>query len=151
MSESQALPGHDFGLAASRFHRARRHAVETALQPFALSGTEYGALVFVDRNPGTSNADLARFLFITPQALGRLTAQLHARGLLVRHADEAVGRRRPLALTSAGTRAVREAEPAVERAQQELLRPLTTVEQLAFLHALDACTPFLESPRKDLT
>ena len=151
MNTSRALPGHDFGLAASRFHRATRQAIEAALEPFELSGAQYGALVFVDRNPGTSNADLARFLLITPQALGRVTAQLGVRGLLVRDADEAIGRRRPLALTPLGTRVVREAEPAVERAQQQLLSPLTTEQQLAFLHALDACTPFPDSPGKDLT
>lgn len=151
MNESRALPGHDFGLAASRFHRATRQAVEAALGPFALSATEYGALVFVDRNPGTSNADLARFLLITPQALGRVTAQLDARGLLARHADEVIGRRRPLALTPSGAQVVREAEPAVECAQQQLLSPLTHAQQLAFLHALDACTPLPDSPRKDPT
>lgn len=141
----------DVGIAATRFHRALRGAVEAALDPFRLSGGEYGALLFVDRNPGSSNADLARFLIVTPQALGRLTAGLEEKGLVQRRAEEATGRKRPLSLTAEGLDLLRRASPLVEEAQRVLLSPLDAAEQSAFLRALELCTTNADRPRKDLS
>jgi DNA-binding MarR family transcriptional regulator len=140
MQKAPQLLGHDIGVAATRFHRVMRQVVQDALDPFGLSGTEYGALLYIERNPGSSNADLARFLLITPQALGRVTSRLQEGGLLVRYPGAANGRRLPLALSPAGARALRAAEPAVEKAQRRLLIPLTPDQQAAFFHALNACT-----------
>jgi DNA-binding MarR family transcriptional regulator len=149
MNESPQLLGHDVGVAATRFHRVMRQAVQDALDPFDLSGTEYGALLYVERNPGSSNADLARFLLITPQALGRVTARLQERDLLVRDIGDARGRRLPLALSPAGGRALRAAEPAIEDAQRQLLSPLTPDQQAAFFQALNICVSHTDSRMKD--
>jgi len=148
---SAAKSAHDVGLAATRFHRSMKNAVGAALEPFELTGAEYGALLFLDRNPGTSNADLARFLIISPQALGRLTSRMQEQGLLLRDAGHVVGRRQPFSLTVIGADLLRRAEPDVEAAQQTLLSPLSPEEQRSFLHALDACSTPTENPRKDPT
>jgi DNA-binding MarR family transcriptional regulator len=95
------------------------------------------------------NADLARFLLITFQALGRVTSGLQECGLLVRGAGDGNGRRLPLTLSSAGTRALRAAEPAVGDAQRRLLSPLTPGQQAAFCHALNARTSHNDSRSKD--
>jgi DNA-binding MarR family transcriptional regulator len=84
------------------------------------------------------NADLARFLRITPQALGRVTSRLQECGLLVRDAVDGNGRRLPLTLSPAGARALGAVEPAVEDTQRRLLSPLTPGQQAAFLYALNA-------------
>jgi DNA-binding MarR family transcriptional regulator len=149
MDDATPLLGHDIGIAATRFHRVMRQIVQDALDPFGLSGTEYGALVYIEGNPGSSNADLARFLLITPQALGRVTSRLQDRGLLTRTAGDDGSRRLPLTVSPAGTRALRAAEPAVEAAQRQLLSPLTASEQAAFFHALDACTSHTDTRSKD--
>jgi DNA-binding MarR family transcriptional regulator len=149
MHESPQLLGHDIGVAATRFHRVMRQVVQDALDPFDLSGTEYGALLYIEGNPGSSNADLARFLLITPQALGRVTLRLQECGFLVRYPGAANGRRLPLALSTAGARALRVAEPAVEKAQQRLLSPLDPDQQAAFFSALNACTSHTDSRPKD--
>jgi DNA-binding MarR family transcriptional regulator len=150
-ANSDSLWAHDVGLAATRFHRSMKNAVDAALEPFGLTGAEYGALLFVDRNPGTSNADLARFLIITPQALGRITARMQNQGVLTRNAEDSVGRRQPLSLTAVGVTALRRAEPHVESAQQALLNPLSPAQQQSFLRALDLCAASTNDPRKDPT
>ena len=119
MHPADLFDGHDLGVAATRFHRAMKQSVATALEPFGLTGAAYGALHFIDGHDEPSNTALARYLIITPQALGRLTAQLEGEGLMVRRrAGKSL--RYSLALTVEGARRMSAAQPAVESHPQVL-------------------------------
>lgn len=126
---------HDLGVAATRFSKAMTQAVTEALVGSGLSRSEYGALDYIQRNPGISNAELARYLRITPQALGRLTKRLIDRGL-VEAATGGPGRRQPIAPSAAGRELYERTRPLVEAVLQGLLAELAAPERHALLKML---------------
>lgn len=138
MTAGKGSEGHDIGVAATRFQRAMRNNVTQALGDFRLTGTEYGALDYLSRHTETSNSDLARFLLVSPQSLGKLTACLDQRGLLVRESAPGAHRYR-LTLTPDGVTTLAATRPHVEAAQQRLLDPLTPEERAQFARALTLC------------
>lgn len=77
-----------------------------------LTPTHFGVLVQLARNPGISQAALARSVFITPQGLGGVLTTMQERGLVSR-GDASPGRPTPVALTEAGRAALHRAMPAV--------------------------------------
>lgn len=140
--------GHDLGVAATRFHRAMRQNVADALGPFGLTGAEYGALHYLSQHADPSQSELARYLMVTPQSLGTLTARLDDRGLLARVPAERA-HRYCLALTSDGERALADARPSVEAAQQRLLAPLDPDERMQLARALTLCSDRHDDPKDD--
>ncbi|WP_344073012.1 MarR family winged helix-turn-helix transcriptional regulator [Prauserella alba] len=115
-----------------------RNNVAQALDTLGLTGAEYGALDYISRHADPSNADLARYLLVTPQSLGKLTAGMRSRGLLHRAPTQG-SHRYHLALTPDGQQALARARPHVEAAQQRLLAPLDRQERIRFARALTLC------------
>jgi DNA-binding MarR family transcriptional regulator len=86
-----------------------------------LTSSETSAMARIDRTGPTTPTELARLERISPQSMGATLAALEERGLVVREADPADGRRAILSLTQAG---------------QELLRRRRSARSELLSHAL---------------
>jgi len=85
----------------------------TAFGDVELTPTHFGVLMQLARQPGTSQAALARSIFMTPQAMSELLTTLQARGLITRTPGQ-TGRPTSVTLTDAGRSALHRAIPRVE-------------------------------------
>lgn len=132
------------GWTLVRAYQLMARRFTAAFAEAGLTPTHFGVLVQLARHPGSSQAALARSVFMTPQAMGELLATLQDRGLVTRQAQQR-GRPIPVALTEAGLGALRRAIPAVTALNQPEVLGLTAAEDAtlnALLHkvrdALDA-------------
>lgn len=102
-----------------------------------LTPIQFGVLLQLDREPGQSNAALARAVLVTPQSMSELLTGLVADGLVAR--DPAT-RGRPVAthLTAAGRAALRRCEAPVAAVEASLA---LTDDQRATLAALLSLIP----------
>jgi DNA-binding MarR family transcriptional regulator len=109
-----------------------RRRLRQAREPDELSMPETSALARIDRGGPMTSAELARLEQISPQSMGATVAQLGDKGLIERTADPSDGRRAVIALTPAGTEAVRNRRA---RADETLAAALEgfTVEERALL------------------
>jgi MarR family transcriptional regulator, lower aerobic nicotinate degradation pathway regulator len=129
-----ALPGH-------HIRRLQQIAVALFLQetePLGLTPVQYAALQAVASAPGTDQRTLARTIGLDTSTTGGVIDRLEARGLLLRSANPDDRRVRLLALTDAGQTLLREATPAMLRAQQRILAPLPPAERAEFMRLLRA-------------
>jgi len=128
------LPGH---------HIRRLHQIAVAIflqevQAQGLTPVQYAALQTVANMPGIDQRTLARTIGLDTSTTGGVIDRLQARGLLLRNADPGDRRVRLLSLTAAGHGLLREAQPAMQRAQQRILEPLPAAERDEFMRLLRA-------------
>jgi len=102
---------------------------------------ETAALARLDRGGPATSADLARAEQISPQSMGTTLAALEARGLVVRAADPADGRRAVMSLSEAGLQALRARRNS---RTEKLARALSSGFSDAELDRLRAAAPLLE-------
>lgn len=88
----------------------RRLRAESAGQ--ALSMSQTGVLVRLDRSGPSTVADLARLEHVTPQSMGATIASLEDEGLVARTVDPNDARRWNASLTGGGKRVLREGRAA---------------------------------------
>jgi DNA-binding MarR family transcriptional regulator len=62
--------------------------VTDVLVGFHLTPTQYAALLMLECNPGSSSAQLARLVNVTPQSMGVIMNKLEERGLVTREPAE---------------------------------------------------------------
>lgn len=74
---------------------------------------QYACLELVGRQPGLSNADLARGAFVTRQSMNGVLRALQDRGLVSRPATAEHGRARPTEPTASGRVLINAASTAV--------------------------------------
>lgn len=135
MNQAPRYLAHDIGVAATRFQRAMSLLVGIALEPFDLTAAEYGVLDHVRSNPGVSNAELARYLLITPQALGRISTGLQERGY-IRRTPTTGGRRSPIAVTAEGLALSERIKPVIDHALRALFASVEAVDLSVLLQTL---------------
>jgi DNA-binding MarR family transcriptional regulator len=82
--------------------------------------------------PGMSNAEMARQIGVSPQAMNIVVRALQDRDLIVRPSTVAAGRSRPTELTRAGHALVRETDAGVRAADDRLLAKLTPEQRREF-------------------
>jgi len=130
--ELDGLPGH---------HIRRLHQIAVAIflqevEPQGLTPVQYAALQAVANAPGTDQRTLARTIGLDTSTTGGVIDRLEARGLLLRNANPEDRRVRLLRLTAAGEALLRDATPAMLRAQQRILEPLPAAERDEFMRLL---------------
>jgi len=106
-----------------------------------LSLPESSALARLDRGGPATPGALAKLEQISPQSMGATLGGLEARGLIVRRADPADGRRVVLSLTEAGHEVLRNKRGA---RTEQLARALSAGFTPAELGHLMAAAPLLE-------
>jgi MarR family transcriptional regulator, lower aerobic nicotinate degradation pathway regulator len=122
-------------------HIRRLHQIAVAIflqeaQTQGLTPVQYAALQAVANAPGVDQRTLAKSIGLDTSTTGGVVDRLQARGLLLRGASLEDRRVRLLTLTDAGQALLRQAIPAMLRAQQLILEPLPPAERQEFMRML---------------
>ena len=107
----------------------RAEVTREALDPLDLTFTQYLCMRLLSQAPGRSNADLARDLFVSPQAMNMTVRGLQDRGLVTRPSTVASGRSLPTELTREGVALLARTDDGVRQAEQRVLMPLSDRDQ----------------------
>jgi DNA-binding MarR family transcriptional regulator len=131
MRDNNDMPGH----LARRFQQiavAIFHA-EVEEAGFDLTPVQYAALAALERNPGIDQATLAGLIAYDRTTITGVIDRLVQKGLLLRLASPRDRRANVLEMTEEGSRVLQGVVPAVEAAQDVMLRGLTQEETEEFL------------------
>jgi DNA-binding MarR family transcriptional regulator len=110
----------------------------TVLDPLGLSFPQYLCMRVLSKSPGRSNAELARDMYVSPQAMNTVVRSLQDRGLVTRPASVASGRSLPAELTAAGRETLSRTDAGVRAAEQRLMANLTDAQRRDFKRILAA-------------
>lgn len=118
----------------------RAEVTAGALEPLDLSFPQYICMRILSHSPGRSNAELARDVMVSPQAMNMVVRGLQERGIVNRPASVDAGRSLPAELTKAGAALLKRTETGIRAAENRVLAPLPERDQrdlrrlLAALH-----------------
>ena len=124
------------GYAIRRLHQI---AVGIFLQEAGESGVtpvQYAALQVVGNQPGIDQRTLARTIALDTSTTGGVVDRLEARGWLERRMSPEDRRARQLFLTPPGEQGLADTLPAMLRAQEQILAPLTPRQRTEFMRLL---------------
>jgi DNA-binding MarR family transcriptional regulator len=128
------------GYALKRTATALRTAMEASLRSLGLSVPQYSCLEILNARPGISNADLARGVFVTRQAMHQLLGGLQEAGLV---SAGGRGRVQRYSLTPEGQRIITAASAAVAAVEEQMLSGLQPSERQRLHSDLERCTAAL--------
>ncbi|CAN5704824.1 hypothetical protein BH24ACT5_BH24ACT5_17660 [soil metagenome] len=106
--------GVDFGYVVKQTQQAYRSRMDRALGAFGLSTPQYVVLAALDHLGATSNAELARACFVTPQSMHSIVATLERRALIRRPPVPDTGRALRATLTDDGRSLLDQAADVVQ-------------------------------------
>ena len=133
----EVLDDQPLGYLLSRVANALRAEVTaTALEPLGLAFPQYICLRVLSKFPGRSNAELARDMNVSPQAMNMVLRALEQRGLVTRPASVASGRSLPAELTREGANLLKRTDSGVRAAERRLMAGLTADERREFKRML---------------
>lgn len=115
---SAFVPHETLGYALKRAQHAMRQNMDRQLKDLGLSAPQYSVLASVEREPGISNAQLARLAFVTPQTMQAMLVKLEQAGLIARAPDADHGRIQHTTLTAHGGKVLGLAHAAAFRSEQ---------------------------------
>jgi DNA-binding MarR family transcriptional regulator len=131
------LTDEPLGYLLHRVATALRAEVTTkALEPVGLTFPQYICMRILSRTPGQSNADLARDVMVSPQAMNMVVRGLQDRGLVARPASVPSGRSLPAELTHEGGNLLARVDTAVRKAERHVLEPLSAAQRAEFKELL---------------
>lgn len=124
------------GYAIRRLHQIAvgiflQEAGETGVTP-----VQYAALQVVGNQPAIDQRTLARTIALDTSTTGGVIDRLEARGWLERRTSPEDRRARQLFLTPAGMQGLVDTVPAMLRAQEQILAPLTARQRSEFMRLL---------------
>ncbi|MFC9502786.1 MarR family winged helix-turn-helix transcriptional regulator [Streptomyces sp. NPDC057002] len=108
---------------------------EQRLRPLSIAAAQYTLLISVHTDPGLTGAELARRLYVTPQAVASQVARLEERGLLERRPHPRHRHVQELHLTDTGMEVLRQADAVIMDIEQQITEKLGP-ERHAHLTAL---------------
>jgi DNA-binding MarR family transcriptional regulator len=125
------------GYLLSRVMFALKADVTAAvLDPLEVAFPAYLCMRVLSKFPGQSNADLARALSVSPQAMNMVLRGLEDRGLLTRPASVSSGRSLPAQLTREGEELLKRTDAGVRAAEDRLMANLSAQERNQFKRTL---------------
>ncbi|GAA6142097.1 MarR family transcriptional regulator [Hydrogenophaga sp. 5NK40-0174] len=107
-------------------------AAETGLTP-----VQFGVLQVVCNQPGIDQRTLARAIALDASTTGGVVDRMASRGWLKRATSREDRRARVLTLTAEGEVLLASVVPAMQKAQHQILAPLTPRQQKDFVHLLN--------------
>jgi DNA-binding MarR family transcriptional regulator len=110
----------------------------TVLDPLEVAFPEYLCMRVLSKYPGQSNAELARALSVSPQAMNMVLRGLEDRGLVTRPTSVASGRSLPAQLTREGEDLLKQTDAGVRAAERRLMAGLTIDQRREFKRILVA-------------
>ena len=131
------LEDQPLGYLLSRVANALRAEVTaTALQPLNVAFPQYICMRILSKHPGRSNAELARDMNVSPQAMNMVLRGLEDRGLVSRPASVSSGRSLPAQLTREGEDVLKRTDSGVCAAERKLMAHLTADQRREFKRTL---------------
>lgn len=129
-------------------HRLRQR-LDAELGQLGITAPQNAVLLAVANNPRTSNAELARAAFVTPQTMQAILVNLERGGLIVRSPHPEHGRVIMSELTTKGKRAVADGVKAADAVERQMLSGLSTEEAQILCDLLKRCaTALADAPPK---
>jgi DNA-binding MarR family transcriptional regulator len=127
------LEDQPLGYLLYRVHNALRSEVTvTVLEPLGLTFPQYICMRILSRYPDRSNAELARDINVSPQAMNMVLRALEERELVTRPASVPSGRSLPAALTREGMELLDKTDAGVQAAEQKLMAGLSSRQRADF-------------------
>ncbi len=124
------------GYAIRRLHQISVGVFLQETGELGVTPVQYAALQVVGNQPGIDQRTLARGIALDTSTTGGVIDRLEARGWLERRLSPQDRRARLLFLTPAGVQGLADAVPAMLRAQEQILAPLTPRQRAEFMRLL---------------
>ena len=139
MFEGEDAP---LGYLLNRIATALRSDITAdVLDPLGLTFPQFVCLRIVDNRPGMSNAEMSRFIGVSPQAMNIVVRALQDRELITRPSTVAAGRSRPTELTRAGRTLLSKTVAGIRAADDALLTDLSADQRREFRETLIRLLP----------
>jgi DNA-binding MarR family transcriptional regulator len=106
-----------------------------------LTVPQFRALLYIERHPGASLAEVAGFLGLTPPSTSRLVDGLVDRGQVARGESQADRRRLTLVLTLGGRSLLQAARRGTTDRLAQVVEGLTSTQRERLVRALEAVRP----------
>lgn len=136
---SEPLEDQPLGYLLSRVFNALRFEVTTTvLDPLGVAFPQYLCMRVLSKYPGRSNADLARDMNVSPQAMNMVLRGLEERGLVTRPSSVSSGRSLPAQLTREGLELLNRTDAGVRAAERKLMANLSAEQRREFKRTLVA-------------
>lgn len=126
---SDILEVQPLGFLMYRVTAVLQPAVAAQLQPLGLKLPEFVCLRILSAQPRQSNAELARHINVSPQAMNNVVRALQEKGAVRRPEAASSGRALPAELTTEGAKLLKRAEAAALAAEEEALANLTEAQR----------------------
>jgi DNA-binding MarR family transcriptional regulator len=136
------------GYLIYRAERRLRARLDDAVRAYGITTTECVTLSVLRTRDGLSCAQLARWAFVTPQAMNVVISALERRGLVARRPDPDHRRVLRASVTEAGLRVLDDCDRAMDEIESDMLDGLSA-DAVSTLHtALASCARSLEATRR---
>lgn len=129
-------------------HRLRQR-LDAELARLGITAPQNAVLLAVSGNPRSSNAELARAAFVTPQTMQAILVNLERGGLIVRSPHPEHGRVIMTELTTAGQQTVAEGAKAADVVERQMLSTLSAEEAQVLCELLKRCAAALDGEPSD--
>jgi DNA-binding MarR family transcriptional regulator len=146
-SESPGSAPARVGYLIYRVERRLRTRLDEAVNAHGLSTPEYVTLSVLRDRDGLSSAQLARWAFVTPQAMNLVISALERRGLVRRRPDPRHRRILRASVTARGLKILDLCDSAMDIIEADMLQGLDTDTLDTVRAALRSCARSLEATR----
>ena len=143
-----------------RVERGLRSELDVALAECGVTTPEYTALSILREREGLSSAQLARRVFVTPQAMNLIVLELESRGLIRRKASEAHARTMHVTLTAKGAACLEACDEKTLPVEDRFLSVFSRSDAVTLRRVLTVCERSLferahgdgaDGPRRDVS
>jgi DNA-binding MarR family transcriptional regulator len=138
------------GYLVYRLERRLRARLDDAVRAHGVTTTEYVTLSVLRQRDGMSSAELARWAFVTPQAMNLVVSALEKRGLVRRRPDPSHGRVLRASVTARGLTALERCDNSMDAIETDMLQGLDGDELQRLRTMLASCAHSLEATRPRL-
>jgi DNA-binding MarR family transcriptional regulator len=135
------------GYLIYRVERRLRARLDEAVGAHGVTTTEYVALSVLRDRDGLSSAQLARWAFVTPQAMNLVVTALQRRRLVRRRPDPQRRRVLRISVTPHGLQTLERCDRSMDAIEADMLRGLDTDTLHTVRAALASCAHSLEATR----
>ena len=135
------------GYLIYRVERRLRVRLDEAVVGHGITTTEYVTLSVLRDRDGLSCAQLARWSFVTPQAMNLVIAALERRALIRRRPDPNHGRVRRASVTAKGLKVLARCDADMDQIEADMLNGLAPDTVDLVRDALWSCAHSLEATR----
>jgi len=123
--------------------RGLRVHLDVALSACGVTTPEYTALSVLRERDGLSSAQLARRVFVTPQAMNLIVLELERRGFVRRRQSDVQARAMHVNLTRKGLACLERCDLATLPVEERFLASLSKAEAVTLRRALSVCADAL--------